>query len=135
MGEAFIIHPVSSAPPLASQQRGEMGEIFYKHMNNTVGDVMTLRVPPPNSGINCQHLPCSTSSAPCSPSFSQCNGPDPAALTLGCELSALLGSRVQVTLQKGQWCWMRCPVPIPRSMSNSIRTWFLDTYLSLIWLP
>lgn len=42
MGEASIIHPVSSTPPFTSHQQGEMGKIFYKHMNNSVGDTMTL---------------------------------------------------------------------------------------------
>lgn len=73
---------------------------------------MTLWVSPSNLWINCQHLPCSTSSPPCTPSFSQYQGPDPARLTSICELNALLGPYMQMTLQKGQCCRTRCLVQI-----------------------
>lgn len=73
---------------------------------------MTLWASPSNSWINCQHLPCSTSSPPCTPSFSQYKGPDPAILTPVCKPGALLGSHMQMTLQKGQHCRMRCPIQI-----------------------
>lgn len=110
-----------------------MGKIFYKHMNNSVGDTMTLWVSPSNLWINCQHLPCSTSSPPCTPSFSHYQGPDPARLTPVCELNALLGPHMQMTLQKGQCCRTRCLVQTQtQTYLNGIENLFQSMCISLL---
>lgn len=85
---------------------------------------MTLWVSPSNLWINCQHLPCSTSSPPCTPSFSHYQGPDPARLTPVCELNALLGPHMQMTLQKGQCCRTRCLVQIQTNLFKWPRKFF-----------
>lgn len=96
---------------------------------------MTLWVSPSNLRINCQHLPWSSISPPCTLFFSQYKGPDPATLTPVCKVGALLDHVCKWHCRKVSNAGWDAPSKYNQLPLNSVVTLFQDMYISLTWLP